>query len=57
MQIQDYFDKIKELLEGDSTLLAEFTESYSRIHGVVKNNIHEFIHLGQISEKQVVGMT
>ena len=48
-QIQLCFDKIKELLGGDSTLVAEFTELYNRVHGVVKNNIHEFIRLGQIS--------
>ena len=50
LQIQACFDKIKELLGGDGTLVTEFTESYSRVHGVVKNNIHEFILLGQISD-------
>ena len=50
LQIQECFNKIKELLEDDSELITEFTESYGRVHGVIKNNIHEFISLGQTCE-------
>jgi len=38
------------MLLGDCRgLLVEFTEVYQLVHGVIKNNIAEFIHLGQES--------
>jgi hypothetical protein len=47
--IQDCFDKVKTLLNEKSGLLTDFTETYRRVHGMVKNNIHEFISMGQTS--------
>lgn len=49
-RIQECFDRIKGLLGDKTSLLSEFTETYGRVHGIVKNNIHEFIDMGQKSE-------
>ena len=47
--IQTLFDEISKLLGNSSGLITEFTETYREIHGVIVNNIHEFIRLGQTS--------
>jgi hypothetical protein len=49
-RIQECFDKIKGLLGGKLSLLNDFTETYGRVHGIIKNNIHLFIDMGQKSE-------
>ena len=46
-RIQGCFDEIKILLDDKHGLITEFTETYIMVHGTVKNNIHEFIRLGQ----------
>ena len=47
--IQEYYEKISALLGDKNGLIAEFTEIYRKVHGVVKNNIDKFIRLGQTS--------
>ena len=47
--IQTCFDEITELLGDKFGLISEFTETYRMAHGVVKNNITEFIRMGQAS--------
>ena len=46
-RIQEYYDKISGLLGNNHGLIADFTEIYGAVHGMVKNHIQEFIHLGQ----------
>lgn len=48
-RIQTYFNEIIELLGDKSGLITEFTETYRMAHGAVKNNIAEFIRMGQAS--------
>ena len=48
-RIQECFDKISTLLGDKNGLITEFTESYQRVHGMVKNNLNEFILLGQVA--------
>ena len=47
--IQTFYSEIAELLGDKSGLIAEFTETYRMTHGAVKNNITEFIRMGQAS--------
>ena len=46
---QAYFNEISLLLDDCHGLLDEFTEVYCHVHGVIKNNIAEFVSLGQKS--------
>ena len=48
-QIQALFSEIALLLGEYHGLLDEFTEVYRQVHGVVRNNIAEFVRLGQYS--------
>lgn len=45
--IQAAFDEIIGLLGDKSGLITDFTETYRRVHGAVKDNIIEFIRMGQ----------
>ena len=49
-RIQECSEKINGLLGNKSSLLNDFTETYGRVHGIIKNNIHEFIIIGQKPE-------
>jgi hypothetical protein len=47
---QTMFDEIVGILGDKRGLITEFTETYRAVHGIIANNIHEFIRMGQISE-------
>ena len=47
------YNDIANLLSNSRGLLDDFTEAYSHVHGVIKNNIHEFIRLGQNADRLV----
>jgi len=48
-RIQACFDEITGLLGDKSGLLTDFTDTYNKVHGIIKNNISEFISMGQSS--------
>ena len=48
-RIRQQHDEIALLLGDCYGLVDEFAEAYQRVHGAVKNNLAEFIRLGQIS--------
>ena len=54
-RIQESFDRIGGLLADKDSLITDFTEAYFRVHSVVKNNIHEFIRLGQTYGEETAG--
>jgi hypothetical protein len=49
-RIQEQFEEIAGLLGDKRGLIAEFTEVYRTVHGIIASNIHEFIRLGQASD-------
>ena len=49
-QIQTRYNEIHELLGETSGLLRDFTDLFIRTHGVIKNNLSDFIRLGQTAD-------
>lgn len=53
-RIYECFNEISRLIGNKKSLITEFTEIYYAVHGVIASNIHEFIHLGQMSDEDMV---